>query len=135
MRSWQFALGSSHATRCYAASDRGAGFPRTRRRASMIQRFDHVTVVVCDLERARTFFGLLGFVEDKAVVIKGPVMDAYIGVPGIAAYHVTLALRGVAPRLEVQLLRYRHPEPLADPNIERLEKVGFNHVCFAVDDI
>jgi len=101
----------------------------------MIQRFDHVTIVVRDLERARTFFGLLGFLEDKAVVIKGPVMDAYMGVPGIEADHVTLVLRGVAPRLEVQLLRYRHPEPLADPNIERLEKVGFNHVCFAVDDI
>src|SRR5262249_29091086 len=106
-----------------------------RRRATMIKRFDHVTVVIRDLERARTFFGLLGFVEDKAVVIKGPVMDAYMGVPGIEADHVTLVLRGVAPRLEVQLLRYRHPEPLADPNIERLEKVGFNHVCFAVADL
>jgi len=93
----------------------------------MIQRFDHVTVVVRDLERARTFFGLLGFVEDKAVVIKGPMMDAYMGVPGLEADHVTLVLRGVTPRLEVQILRYRHPEPLADPNIERLEKVGFNH--------
>ncbi len=101
----------------------------------MIQRFDHVTVVVRDLEGAKRFFGLLGFAEDKAVVIKGPVMDAYMGVPGIEADHVTLVLRGVAPRLEVQLLRYRHPEPLADPNIERLEKVGFNHVCFVVDDI
>ena len=35
----------------------------------------------------------------------------------------------------MQLLNYRHPEPLADPHIERLEKVGFNHACFAVDDI
>ena len=113
----------------------GSRAPRERRRATMIQRFDHVTVVVRDLERARRFFGLLGFAEDKAVVIKGPVMDAYMGVPGIEADHVTLVLRGVAPRLEVQLLRYRHPEPLADPNIERLEKVGFNHVCFVVDDI
>ena len=90
----------------------------------MIQRFDHVPVVVRDLERARMFFALLCFAEDKAVVIKGPVMDAYMGVPGIEADHVTLVLRGVAPRLEVQLLRYRHPEPLADPDIERLEKVG-----------
>ena len=40
-----------------------------RRRATMIKRFDHVTVVVRDLEGARTFFGLLGFAEDKAVVI------------------------------------------------------------------
>src|SRR5262245_58074538 len=127
--------GSSHATRCYAASERRAGLPRARRRAIMIQRFDHVTVVVRDLERARTFFGLLGFVEDKAVVVKGPVMDADMGVPGIEADHVTLVLHGVAPRLEVQLLPYRHPEPLADPKLVRLEKAGFNLVCVAVDDM
>ena len=71
----------------------------------MIQRFDHVTVVVRDLEGARRFFGLLGFAEDKAVVIKGPVMDAYMGVPGIEADHVTLVLRGVMPRLGSGVLR------------------------------
>ena len=27
------------------------------------------------------------------------------------------------------------PEPLPDGDIERLDKVGFNHVCFAVDDL
>jgi len=101
----------------------------------MIQRFDHVTVVVRDLDQARRFFDLLGFAEDRAVVIKGPMMEAYMGVLGIEADHVTLVLPGVIPRLEVQLLRYRHPEPLADAHIERLDKVGFNHVCFAVDDI
>jgi catechol 2,3-dioxygenase-like lactoylglutathione lyase family enzyme len=101
----------------------------------MIERFDHVTVVVRDMDKAKAFFGLLGFKEDKTVVISGPVMAAYMGVDGIEAEHVTLALTGGTPRLEVQLLRYRHPDPLADPNIERLEKIGFNHICFAVDDI
>jgi len=101
----------------------------------MIERFDHVTVVVRDMDKAKAFFGLLGFKEDKTVVISGPVMAAYMGVDGIEAEHVTLALAGGTPRLEVQLLRYRHPDPLADPNIERLEKIGFNHICFAVDDI
>src|SRR5262245_23899904 len=127
--------GSSHATRCYAASERRAGLPRARRRAIMIQRFDHVTVVVRDLERARTFFGLLGFVEDKAVVIKGPVMDAYMGVPGIEADHVTLVLHGVAPRLEVQLLRYRHREALAYRKGEMLGEAGFSLVGVPGEDV
>src|SRR4029079_12296289 len=35
------------------------------KRAYMIQRFDHVTIVVRDLDQARRFFGLLGFTEDK----------------------------------------------------------------------
>jgi len=48
---------------------------------------------------------------------------------------VTLELPHATPHLEVQLLRYRHPEPIPDPDILKLNKVGFNHICLAVDDI
>ena len=101
----------------------------------MVKGFDHCTVVVKDLDRAKDFFSLLGFEEDRSVVISGPVVEAYMGVAGIEADHVTMALAGVTPRLEVQLLRYRHPDPLPDPGIERLEKLGFNHIAFTVADI
>lgn len=101
----------------------------------MIKHFDHVTIVVRDVEAARRFFGLLGFVEDKSVVIAGPRFSAYMGVEGIEAEHVTLVLAGVSPRMEVQLLRYRHPDPHPDPAIRDLTKLGFNHVCFAVEDL
>ena len=101
----------------------------------MIKRFDHVTVVVNDVDAAKRFFGLLGFKEDKYVVIKGAQFDAYMGVDGIEAEHVTLVLPDVSPRTEVQLLKYRQPNPLSDPAIRNLTKMGFNHVCFAVDDM
>lgn len=101
----------------------------------MIRHFDHVTVAVRDLDAARHFFGLLGFVEDKAVVIAGEPFASYMGVDGIEADHVTLAIPGVEPRFEVQILHYRNPEAQPDPVIERLDKLGFNHICFAVDDI
>ncbi len=101
----------------------------------MIRHFDHVTIVVRDLGAARRFFGLLGFVEDKAVRISGPQFAEYMGVEGIEAEHVTLVLAGATPRLEVQLLQYHHPEPLAEPAMDNLARVGFNHVCFAVDDL
>ena len=55
----------------------------------MIKRFDHVTIVVRDVEAAKRFFGLLGFKEDKYVVIKGPQFSDYMGVEGIEAEHVT----------------------------------------------
>ena len=100
----------------------------------MIRHFDHVTVAVRDLDAARRFFGLFGFVEDKAVVIAGEPFATYMGVPGIEADHVTLAIPGLEPRFEVQILHYRTPEAQADPVIERLDKLGFNHICFAVDD-
>jgi catechol 2,3-dioxygenase-like lactoylglutathione lyase family enzyme len=101
----------------------------------MLKRFDHVTVAVRDLDSARRFFQLLGFEEDRAVVISGPTFAAYMGVPGIEADHATLALAGADPRVEVQLLHYRRPDPLPDANIERLDRIGWNHVCFAVDDL
>ncbi len=101
----------------------------------MIKRFDHVTIVVRDVEQAKKFFGLLGFEEEISVVISGDRFSSYMGVEGIEAEHVTLALAGASPRMEVQLLKYRHPEPIPDPDIAKLNKLGFNHVCFAVDDV
>lgn len=99
----------------------------------MVRKFDHVTIVVRDAEAAKRFFALLGFKEIKSVVISGKVMEDYMGVPGIEAEHITLAIED--PHTEVQLLRYRHPDAIPDANIAKLNKLGFNHVCFAVDDL
>ena len=101
----------------------------------MITHFDHVTVAVRDVDAAKSFFALLGFKEDQSVVISGPKFAAYMGVEGIEAEHVTLVLANASPRLEVQLLKYRRPDPLFDPHRYRLDRLGFNHICFAVDDI
>ena len=101
----------------------------------MIKHFDHVTIVVRDVEAAKQFFGLLGFKGVKSVVIVGPKFSTYMGVGGIEAEHVTLTLANVSPRTEVQLLKYRHPNPLPDPAVGDLAKLGFNHVYFAVDDL
>jgi catechol 2,3-dioxygenase-like lactoylglutathione lyase family enzyme len=101
----------------------------------MVKNFDHVTVVVNDVASAKRFFGLLGFTEAKSVVIQGQQFSDYMGVDGIEAEHVTLVLANVSPRTEVQLLKYRHPDPRPDPAIRDLTKIGFNHVCFAVDDL
>jgi len=101
----------------------------------MVKHFDHLTIVVRDVDRAKAFFALLGFKEATSVVIAGEPFASYMGVPGIEADHVTLVLDKASPRTEIQLLRYRHPEPLLDPNIRDLHKLGMNHICFAVDDI
>jgi catechol 2,3-dioxygenase-like lactoylglutathione lyase family enzyme len=101
----------------------------------MIQRFDHVTIVVRDMEAAKEFFGHLGFEQTLTAVISGEKFSRYMKVPGIEAEHVTLKHATAAPRMEVQLLKYHHPEPTPDPQIRNLSKIGFNHVCFAVDDM
>jgi len=101
----------------------------------MIRHFDHVTVVVRDVRKAKEFFALLGFIEQRSVVISGDKFSGYVGVAGIEAEHVTLAIPNANPHFEVQLLHYRHPDPIPDPDILKLNKLGFNHICFAVDDI
>ena len=101
----------------------------------MLKHFDHLTIVVRDVDRAKAFFGVLGFKEAMSVVIAGEPFASYMGVPGIEADHVTLVLDNASPRTEIQLLRYRHPDPVPDPNIRDLHKLGMNHICFAVDDI
>lgn len=101
----------------------------------MVKHFDHVTIVVTDLDRAKRFFALLGFEEAASVVISGDQFARYRRVAGIEAEHHTLVLKGSAPRLEVQLLKYRHPDAIPNPQLATLLEVGFNHVCFAVDDI
>ena len=56
----------------------------------MISHIDHVTVVVRDVAKAKAFFSLLGFAEEKSVIISGPTFARYMGVEGIEAEHVTL---------------------------------------------
>jgi catechol 2,3-dioxygenase-like lactoylglutathione lyase family enzyme len=99
----------------------------------MIKKFDHVTIVVRDVAAAKQFFTLLGFKEVTSVVISGKIMDDYMGIAGLEADHITLAIEN--PHAEVQLLHYRRPGAIADDNIDHLNKVGFNHVCFSVDDL
>ena len=88
----------------------------------MVKNFDHLTIVVRDVESAKKFFALLGFKEAKSVVIAGEPFASYMGVPGIKADHVTLVLEHATPRTEIELLRYQHPEPLGDAHIRDLHK-------------
>ena len=101
----------------------------------MVSNFDHVTIVVTNLNEAEQFFRLLGFEVSKSVVISGVAMDAYMQVPGIEADHITLAIPDADPREEIQLLHYRRPEVVVDERSGDLIRTGFNHVCFRVSSL
>ncbi len=95
---------------------------------------DHVTLAVRDLPAAKAFVELLGFHEEHSVVIEGEPFATYMRIPNLKADHVTMVLPG-EPRFEIQLLHFYSPTPQEDPLIGRLDKPGYNHLCFAVDDI
>lgn len=101
----------------------------------MVKHIDHVTLAVRDLEAAKSFFALLGLKEAISVVISGEKFSSYMGIAGMEAEHVTLVLEGCSPRMEIQLLKIRHPKPFVPSNMGDLCRIGFNHICFAVDDI
>jgi len=101
----------------------------------MVKRFDHATFVVRDMEEAIRFFSLLGFQVDIDVMISGDIIARYMGIEGIEAQHVTMVLASIPVRQEIQLVKYHHPDPIPDAHINELNKLGYNHVCFAVDDI
>jgi catechol 2,3-dioxygenase-like lactoylglutathione lyase family enzyme len=97
--------------------------------------FDHMTLVVTDLEEAEQFLGVLGFRRDKAVVVSGDTIAGYMGIPGWESDHVTLVLFGASQRQEVQLLRFHQPAAEIDERSGYLGRTGFNHVCFRTDDL
>lgn len=97
--------------------------------------FDHVTIVVTDLDDARRFFGILGFEERATVVVEGETISKYMGVPAWKADHVTMALRGAPTHQEVQLLRFHNPPVRVDGESGSLDRSGFNHLCLRVDDL
>ena len=45
----------------------------------MVKHFDHCTIVVRDVDRAKKFFGFLGFKEAMSVVIAGEPFASYTG--------------------------------------------------------
>jgi catechol 2,3-dioxygenase-like lactoylglutathione lyase family enzyme len=97
---------------------------------------DHVTVAVADSAAAIRFFGLLGFREEHVTTIDGGPPARYMGMPDMAARHITLVLEGSEPRFEIQLLEFA-PTPGADPGEHptNLRRRGYNHLAFRVDDI
>ena len=97
---------------------------------------DHITIAVADVGAAIEFFALLGFRKDHVATIDGGLPARYMGMPGMKAQHITLALEGANPPFEIQLLEF-DPAPGADPGAHptNLRKRGFNHLAFRVDDI
>ncbi|ODN43518.1 VOC family protein [Piscirickettsia litoralis] len=99
----------------------------------MIKSYDHLTIAVTNLESAKEFFQILGFETTHDLVIEGEPFSTFMDIKNLKAQHVTL--KHQAANVEIQLLYFYSPEPQTDPHIGRLDKLGYNHLCFGVKDI
>ena len=99
----------------------------------MINNLDHITIAVSDIGSAKQFFTLFGFKVTHDVIIEKEPFSSYMNIKDLKAQHLTMRQKN--SNFEIQLLYFFSPVPQDDPNINRLDKLGYNHICFDVDDV
>src|SRR4051812_31587869 len=99
-----------------------------------IQRMDHVSVVVDDLEAAITFFVDLGMELEGRAPIEGPSVDRLNGLDGIRVDIAMMRTPDGHSRLE--LTKFHTPTAVrAGADNAPSNTLGLRSIMFAVDDI
>ena len=96
-------------------------------------RFDHVGVVVDDLDAAGAFFLDLGFESDGPMMVEGEVVDRINGLEDVRAEIMMVRTPDGSGTLE--LVKYHAPQD--DESLRPLppNRLGFRHICVEVDDL
>ncbi len=99
-----------------------------------IQRMDHVSVVVDDLEAAKAFFVELGMELEGQAPIEGRSVDRVNGLDGIRVDIAMMRTPDGHGRLE--LTKFHSPTAVsAEPENAPPNTLGLRSVMFAVDDV
>jgi catechol 2,3-dioxygenase-like lactoylglutathione lyase family enzyme len=99
-----------------------------------IQRMDHVSVVVDDLEAAKAFFTELGMELKGETPVEGPWVDR---VNGLDDVRVDIAMMGTPDgHSQLELTKFHTPEAVSpEPGNATPNALGLRSVMFAVDDV
>jgi len=99
-----------------------------------IQRMDHVSVVVDDLEAAKAFFVVLGMELEGEAPIEGPWVDRVNGLDGVRVNIAMMRTPDGHGRLE--LTKFHTPTAVsAEPQNALGNTLGLRSIMFTVDDI
>jgi catechol 2,3-dioxygenase-like lactoylglutathione lyase family enzyme len=99
-----------------------------------IQRLDHVSVVVDDLDAAIAFFVELGMELEGRATVEGPAVDRINALSGVRADIAMMRTPDGHGRLE--LTRFHHPAVVrAEPEHALGNTLGLRSIMFAVDDV
>ncbi|HKP75575.1 MAG TPA: VOC family protein [Longimicrobiaceae bacterium] len=96
-------------------------------------RFDHVGVVVNDLDAAVAFFLGLGFEREGSAVVEGEVVDRINGLDGVRAELVMVRTPDRTGKLEV--IKYHSPASGESPHPLPANRLGLRHICIEVTDL
>ena len=99
-----------------------------------IQRMDHVSVVVDDLEAAKAFFLELGMELEGEAPIEGPWVDRVNGLDGVRVDIAMMRTPDGHSRLE--LTKFHSPKAVrTEPENALGNTLGLRSIMFAVDDL
>lgn len=98
----------------------------------MIERIDHLNLVVSNLEEAKAFFLRLGFTEGISAALDAAFLAKVTGIKSASGRFVALHHPGA--KVAIELLQFDQPEP-ADAHLGRANALGLRHLAFAVNDI
>ena len=96
-------------------------------------RFDHVGVVVDDLDAAAAFFIDLGFEREGGTQVEGETVDKINGLDGVRAEVVMVRTPDRTGKLE--LVKYLAPADNEGPYPWPANRLGFRHICIEVNDL
>ena len=99
----------------------------------MIERMDHVGVVVEDLAAASSFFAALGLEQQGEGSVEGSWVDRIVGLEGVRTDLAMMQTPDGHSRLE--LIRF-HAPPAEDGSARApANALGIRHLAFLVDDV
>ena len=96
-------------------------------------RFDHVGVVVDDLDAAVAFFLALGFELEGRTVVEGETVDRINGLDGVRAELAFVRTPDDSGKLEI--VKYHTPADQEGPRPWPANRLGFRHITLEVDDV
>ena len=98
-----------------------------------ILRFDHLGVVVDDLDAVAAFFLALGFEREGGTMVEGETVDRINGLEGVQAEVVIVRTPDRSGRLE--LVKYHTPADNDGAHPLPANRLGFRHLAFEVNDL
>jgi catechol 2,3-dioxygenase-like lactoylglutathione lyase family enzyme len=96
-------------------------------------RFDHLGVVVDDLDAVTAFFHSLGFAGEGRMLVEGEAVDAINGLRGVRAEMTMVGTPDGSGTLE--LIKYHAPAGGEAPQPWPANRLGFRHIAIEVDDV
>lgn len=96
-------------------------------------RFDHVGVIVEDLDVVTAFFASLGFRSGNRMIVEGDEVSRINGLDGVRAEMTMVTTPDGSGTLEI--IRYHTPADSAGVTLHPANWLGFRHIALEVDDV